>query len=178
MILFDKVNFSYDHDRQILKDISFIIEDNTSVGLIGANGAGKSTLIRSILGFNRFEGMIKIDGLDVTDKNLPEIRKKIGYVMQNSDNQMFMPTVYDDMAFGPRNYGIATEEIDKKANKILKELHIEYLKYSYNHKLSGGEKKMASIATILMLDPSILIMDEPTSYLDIRYKLEQPQKDT
>ena len=166
MIRFENVGFSYDGKRQILKDISFEIDDNASVGLIGANGAGKSTLIRSVLGFLDFSGKITVDGTEVTKKTLPEIRKKIGYVMQNSDNQMFMPRVVDDMSFGPRNYGMDMEKTGEKIDEILERLSISHLKEAYNHRLSGGEKKMASIATILTMEPSILIMDEPTSMLD------------
>lgn len=166
MIVFENVSFGYNKERKILKDISFSIPDDSSVGLIGANGAGKSTLIRTLLGFNSFEGRITVNGYEVIRKNLPEIRRIMGYVMQNSDNQMFMPTVYEDMAFAPRNYGISPETIEQRAHSILSSLDILHLKNAYNHKLSGGEKKMASIATILMMEPSVLVMDEPTSMLD------------
>ena len=126
MIRFENVGFSYDGKRQILKDISFEIDDNASVGLIGANGAGKSTLIRSVLGFLDFSGKITVDGTEVTKKTLPEIRKKIGYVMQNSDNQMFMPRVVDDMAFGPKNYGMDKEETERRIDEILERLSITF----------------------------------------------------
>ena len=166
MIEFKDVSSSYDATKPVLKDLSFRIPDGSSVGLIGANGAGKSTILKTVLGLQPYSGDIIVDGMRVEKENLSEIRKRIGYVMQDSDNQMFMPRVYDDMTFGPRNYGIKEDELEAKADEVLEKLNIEHLKYSYNHKLSGGEKKMASIAAILMLDPDILIMDEPTSMLD------------
>ncbi|MBQ1460375.1 MAG: energy-coupling factor ABC transporter ATP-binding protein, partial [Oscillospiraceae bacterium] len=99
-------------------------------------------------------------------KTLPEIRKKLGFVLQNSDNQMFMPTVYEDMAFGPMNYGLSRQETDTRVDEVLERLGLEELKHRHNHKLSGGEKRMAAIATVLAMEPETILMDEPTSALD------------
>ena len=166
MIEFQHVSFAYEKDRPVLKDVSFRIEKGEAVGLIGANGAGKSTVMKLLLGLAEGEGRILVDGTEVRRDTLPEIRRKLGFVLQNSDNQMFMPTVYEDMVFAPLNYGLSREEADARADAVLKRLHLEDLKNRYNHKISGGEKRMAAIATVLAMEPEAVLMDEPTSALD------------
>lgn len=169
MIQFDHVNFSYTGGQPVLQDLSFHIREGEQVGLIGANGAGKSTLMKAVLGLvYPQQGRILADGIPVEPANLAQIRKSIGYVLQDSDQQMFMPTVLDDMIFGPVNYGMQKAEAVKKAEEALASLHIEYLKDRYNHRISGGEKRMAAIATILTMDPKVMLMDEPSSSLDPR----------
>ena len=133
MIEFQNVSFSYG-DNPVVENLSFSIKKGETVGLIGANGAGKSTIMKLMLGLICGRGEIKVDGLPVCRENLPEIRKKIGFVLQDSDNQMFMPTVYEDMIFGPRNYGLSKEETDKRVDEILRQLGLESLKpVSYTH---------------------------------------------
>ena len=165
MIEFQNVSFSYG-DNPVVENLSFSIKKGETVGLIGANGAGKSTIMKLMLGLICGRGEIKVDGLPVCRENLPEIRKKIGFVLQDSDNQMFMPTVYEDMIFGPRNYGLSKEETDKRVDEILRQLGLESLKHRHNHKISGGEKRMAAIATILAMEPEMILMDEPSTALD------------
>jgi len=166
MIEIRNLTFAYEKDNPVLKDISFTAEDGECIGLIGANGAGKSTLMKVMLGLLDGSGSVIVDGTPVTQDTLAEIRKKLGFVLQNSDSQMFMPTVHDDMLFGLLNYGIRREEAEKKVSQVLDTLHISYLKDRYNHRISGGEKRMAAIATVLAMEPSVLLMDEPTSALD------------
>ena len=166
MIEFDKVSFEYESGAPVIKDLSFRIEDGESVGLIGANGAGKSTIMKLLLGLVQGEGKILVDDIEVNKDNLGKIRKKLGFVLQNSDNQMFMPTVYEDMMFGPLNYMVSREDADKKVNEVLDRLGLQHLKNKYNHKISGGEKRMAAIATVLAMEPEAVLMDEPTSALD------------
>lgn len=166
MIEFKNVSFSYEAGTPVLSDLSFTIADGESVGLIGANGAGKSTIMKAMLGLLPVQGEVIIDGIPVTKKTLPQIRQKLGFVLQNSDNQMFMPTVYEDMRFAPKNYGLDEAEIEARIDEVLERLHLTELKHRYNHKISGGEKRMAAIATILVMNPEALIMDEPTTALD------------
>lgn len=166
MIEFKNVSFSYEAGTPVLNDLSFTIAAGESVGLIGANGAGKSTIMKAILGLLPVQGEVLIDGIPVAKKTLPQIRQKLGFVLQNSDNQMFMPTVYEDMRFAPKNYGLDEAEIEARIDEVLERLHLSELKYRYNHKISGGEKRMAAIATILVMNPEALIMDEPTTALD------------
>ena len=176
MIQFEKVTYAYEKGKTVLSEVSFKIEEGETVGLIGANGAGKSTVMKLLLGLtgpgagktsgSLIEGRILVDGLEVIPRNLAEIRRKLGFVLQNSDNQMFMPTVIEDMLFGLLNYGMSRQEALQRADSVLKELGQEKLKGLYNHKISGGEKRMAAVATVLAMDPEVLLMDEPTSALD------------
>ena len=176
MIQFEKVTYAYEKGKTVLSEVSFKIEEGETVGLIGANGAGKSTVMKLLLGLtgpgagktsgSLTEGRILVDGLEVVPRNLAGIRRKLGFVLQNSDNQMFMPTVIEDMLFGLLNYGMSRQEALQRADSVLKELGQEKLKGLYNHKISGGEKRMAAVATVLAMDPEVLLMDEPTSALD------------
>ena len=166
MLEFRNVSFSYEPGTPVLDNLSFHIRRGETVGLIGANGAGKSTIMKLMLGLLPAQGEILVEGMPVTKQNLSVIRQKIGFVLQDSDNQMFMPTVYEDMIFGPRNYGLTREEADARVDRVLKELGLESLKYRHNHKISGGEKRMAAIATILAMEPEMIVMDEPSTALD------------
>ena len=166
MLEFRNVSFSYEPGTPVLDNLSFHIRKGDTVGLIGANGAGKSTIMKLMLGLLPAQGEILVDGMPVTKQNLSVIRQKIGFVLQDSDNQMLMPTVYEDMFFGPRNYGLTREEADARVDRVLKELGLESLKHRHNHKISGGEKRMAAIATILAMEPEMIVMDEPSTALD------------
>ena len=166
MLEFRNVSFSYEPGTPVIDNLSFHIRKGETVGLIGANGAGKSTIMKLMLGLLPAQGEILVEGMPVTKQNLSVIRQKIGFVLQDSDNQMFMPTVYEDMIFGPRNYGLTREEADARVDRVLKELGLESLKYRHNHKISGGEKRMAAIATILAMEPEMIVMDEPSTALD------------
>ena len=166
MIKFENVSFGYEKEIPVIKNLSFSINDGDTIGLIGANGAGKSTIMKLLLGLLQHKGHIIVDSLEVEKKNYPEIRKKLGYVLQDSDNQMFMPTVYEDMMFAPMNYGFTRDEAEKRVDETLKKLGLMELKHRHNHKISGGEKRMAAIATILAMDPEVILMDEPSTALD------------
>lgn len=166
MIEFQNVTFSYDGAHPVVENLSFTINKGEAVGLIGANGAGKSTIMKLLLGLLIGKGRITVDGLSLSKQNIPSIRQKIGYVLQDSDNQMFMPTVYEDMIFGPRNYGLSKEETERRVDEVLNRLNLQDLKHRYNHKISGGEKRMAAIATILAMEPETILMDEPSTALD------------
>lgn len=166
MIRFEHVSCAYETGRTVLDDLSFEIRDGDSVGLIGANGAGKSTLMKVLLGLLPYRGLITVDDLEVSKQNLKEIRRRLGFVLQNSDHQMFMPTVYEDVMFAPLNYGMRRDEAEKRTDAVLARLGLSELKHRHNHKISGGEKRMAAIATVLAMEPEVLLMDEPTSALD------------
>ena len=165
MIEFQNVSFAYG-ETPVVENLSFSMKKGETVGLIGANGAGKSTIMKLMLGLLSGSGEILVDGLEVNKGNLAQIRRKIGFVLQDSDNQMFMPTVYEDMIFGPRNYGLSKEEADRKVDAVLELLGLQALKHRHNHKISGGEKRMAAIATILAMEPEMILMDEPSTALD------------
>jgi len=164
---FKNVHFAYPDGNKAINDVSFCIRHGESVGIIGANGAGKSTLLMLMMGIIfAGHGEILVGDTHVTKKTLPMIRQRLGMVFQNSDDQLFMTTVYDDVAFGPRNYKMDEEDVAKKVNYALEVVGIQHLKDRAPFKLSGGEKRSVSIATVLSMQPDILIMDEPTSSLD------------
>lgn len=161
------LSFGYDSKRKVLKNINFQLKKGESVGLVGANGVGKSTLLRILVGLNTgFQGDVMVNNIPLEKKNLKTIRKNIGYVFQDADSQLFMSTVFDDVAFAPRNYGMSEAEVNEKTMEALKVVHIEQLKDKQIYKLSGGEKKLASIATILSTEPDVILMDEPSVALD------------
>ena len=169
MIELKNVSFSYISNIEVLSNINLNINKNESIGIIGANGVGKSTLLKLLVGLELgYTGEIIIDDVKVEKKKLSEIRQKIGYVFQDSDSQLFMPTIYEDVAFAPKNYGFSEEEVQNRTIEALKNVGIEDLKDRPIYHLSGGQKKLASIATVLSMKPDILIFDEPTIALDPR----------
>lgn len=163
----EDVSFEYEKDRPILKHITFTAHEEDSIGFIGANGVGKSTLLKLLVGLQlNFSGSIRVEEIPVEKRTLPIIRERIGYVFQDSDSQLFMPTVYEDIAFAPRNYGLPEEEVERRVELALQAVNIVHLREKPIYKMSDGEKKLVSIATILSMTPDILLMDEPSVALD------------
>lgn len=161
------LNFAYNQEQQILKEITFTAKEHDTIGIVGANGVGKSTLLKLLVGLHLdYEGVIRIEDIPVQKSMLPKIREKIGYVFQDSDSQLFMSTVYEDVAFAPYNYGYSKEEVERRVRRALEMVHIEHIREKQIYRLSGGEKKLVSIATILAMTPDIILMDEPSSALD------------
>ena len=163
----EHVNFSYEKNKEVLHDITFTAHEHESIGIIGANGMGKSTLLKLLVGLESgFEGNIHVGEIPVVPQMYSKVREKIGYVFQDSESQLFMNSVYEDIAFAPRNYGMPQEEVDICVERALSMVHIEHLRNQSIYKLSGGEKKLTAIATILAMTPDIILMDEPTIALD------------
>lgn len=161
------LRFSYPDGHTAVRDISFSIRHGESVGVIGANGAGKSTLLLLMMGILFPEnGEVLVGDVRVTKKTLPMIRQRMGLVFQDPDDQLFMPTVYDDVAFGPRNYLLDEKEVEGRVSAALEQVGIAHLRDRAPFKLSGGEKRAAAIACVLSMQPDILVMDEPTAALD------------
>ena len=163
----EHLSFAYEKNTPILKDITFHAHENDAIGIVGANGAGKSTLLKLLVGLDmRFEGSIRVEEIPLSNETLAKVREKIGYVFQDSDAQLFMTTVEEDVAFAPRNYGLPEDEVQRRVDKALEKVHIEHLRKKPIYKMSGGEKKLASIATILSMTPDVILMDEPSVALD------------
>jgi len=161
------LHFVYPDGHRAVNGLNFKIHHGESVGIIGANGAGKSTLLLLLMGvLLPSDGEIIVGDTLLTKKTLPMIRQRMGMVFQNPDDQLFMSTVYDDVAFAPRNYKIDEKEVEKKVINALDMVGIPHLKDRAPFKLSGGEKRAAAIATVLSMQPDILVMDEPTASLD------------
>ncbi|MDR1215948.1 MAG: energy-coupling factor ABC transporter ATP-binding protein [Treponema sp.] len=151
----------------MLKDISFHVLKGESVALIGANGAGKTSLLLALTGILPIcHGSIFIDGAELSKRNGQVAQRKTGLVFQNPDDQLFMPRVYDDVLFGLLNRGIAEEEAESRAREMLDRLGIGHLAERSPSRLSGGEKRLCALAAVLVMEPEILLFDEPTAFLD------------
>lgn len=159
---------AYPDGTKAVSALNFDLREKESVALIGANGAGKTSLLLALVGILPFSGTIEADGTALCKKTLADMRKRVGLVFQNPDDQLFMPTIFDDVAFGPRNAGLPEDECAKRAEDALRELGISHLRGRSPLKLSGGEKRAAAIAAILGMEPSYLLFDEPTAFLDPR----------
>lgn len=161
------VTYTYPDQTEALRGLSVRITHGESVAIVGANGSGKTTLLSHLIGvLFPTSGSINIGGYPVTKKTLPHVRRAVGMVFQNSDDQLFMPTVYDDVAFGPLNLGLPPEEVDARVIASLTTVGALHLKDRTPYRLSGGQKRSVAIATVLAMDPCILVMDEPTAGLD------------
>lgn len=159
--------YSYPDGHKAVNNMNFCIRHGESVGIVGANGAGKSTLLMLLMGVLFPDGgEVLVGDVHVTPRTLPMIRQRLGMVFQDPDDQLFMTTVYDDVAFGPRNYRLDEKEVDSRVTQALEMVGIAHLKDRAPFKLSGGEKRAAAIAAVLSMQPDVLIMDEPTSALD------------
>ena len=136
LLTIEHLNFSYEKDQQVLFDINLHAKDGEKIGLIGANGIGKSTLLKLLVGlYLDYDGRLEIAGHPVNKSNLNHVREHIGYVFQDSDSQLFMSTVEEDVAFGPRNYGLSKEEVESRVTEALQKVHIEHLRKKQNYKI-------------------------------------------
>lgn len=159
--------YAYPHSVKALESINFIAPRNARIAVIGSNGAGKSTLFKHFNGiFKPTTGSVLIRGEPITKENIREVRKFVGIVFQNADDQIFSPTVEQDVAFGPTNLGLDEETIHHRVHEALKIVGIEHLADRVPHHLSGGEKKRVAIAGVIAMEPEVLVLDEPTAGLD------------
>lgn len=166
MLKIENLSVKYPDGTLAVNDFSISIDSGEKIALVGANGAGKSTLMLAIEGVISSEGRISVDDLVLSKDNISDIRQKVGMLFQNPDDQLFMATIYDDIAFGPRNMGLDEESVRYRVEDRLKLLGIEHLRDKTALKMSGGEKRMAALATVLAMKPSVMLLDEPTAFLD------------
>ena len=163
------LRFSYPDRTPALQGVSFRIHHGESVAIVGANGAGKSTLLLHLNGYlTPTSGLVRIGDYPLTRETVHEVRRTVGMVFQDPDDQLFMSTVYQDVAFGPLNLGLPPAEVDQRVWQALETVEVAHLKDRPPHKLSGGQKRRVAIATVLSMAPDILVMDEPSSGLDPR----------
>jgi len=161
------LSFTYPSSSCGITNISFRITHGESVAVVGANGAGKSTLLQHLNGFLvPTGGTVRIGDYPISRQNLTAVRRSVGMVFQDPDDQLFMPTVFDDVAFGPLNMGMEPAEVVKRAEDALKRVGAGHLRDRPPYRLSGGEKRSVAIAAVLAMAPDILVMDEPSSNLD------------
>lgn len=165
----ENLSFSYPDGFQALRDITLSIGPGEKVALVGPNGAGKSTLMLHLNGLlQASSGDLRVGGLPVTDANLGQIRAWVGLVFQNPDDQLFNPRVFDDVAFGPLHMGLPEEAVRRRSLEALEAVGMAEYADKISHHLSIGQKKRVSIATVLSMDPKILVLDEPSAGLDPR----------
>lgn len=160
------LRFTYPDGTAALQGVDFQLAAGESVALFGANGSGKTTFLLHLAGLLRGEGDLRIAGFPLTEDTLPDIRRKVGYVFQDSDDQLFMPTVLEDVAFGPLHAGTEGATAMQRAYDILGTLGIGHLANRAPYHLSAGEKKRAALAGVLVMHPEVLVFDEPTTFLD------------
>ncbi len=175
MILVDQLDYTYPDGREALKSISFRVADGETVGLIGPNGAGKSTLLlhlNGLLGLPRRTGRIEIQGLSVEPAHLPEIRRRVGLLFQDPDDQLFSATVGEDIAFGPEQLGLTPGEVGDRVRAALAMVNLTGFESRPPHHLSLGEKKRVCLAGVWACQPEVLVFDEPTANFDPRGRRE------
>jgi len=163
----NNLSYSYPDGHEALKDIGFSIQKRESIAILGPNGAGKTTLILHLNGIlGNLSGKIEVDGLKYTTENIAKIRKTVGVVFQDPDDQLFMPTVIEDVMFGPKNFGYSNEDAEKNAVEALRMVGMDDFQDRAPHHLSFGQKRKVAIATVLASKPKLLVLDEPASNLD------------
>ncbi len=171
MIKIKNLTVKYPDGTEALRSLDINVNEGESIALMGANGAGKSSLLLAITGIAPYtEGEIYVDDILLSKKTVADVRQRVGIIFQDPDDQLFMPSVFDDVAFGPRNKGLNEKETVRVAESALEELKISHLSSRVPGKLSGGEKKLAALAGVLAMDPSNLLFDEPAAFLDPRAK--------
>jgi len=164
----DNLSYSYPDGHPALRQVSLHIQPGEKVALVGPNGAGKSTLILHLIGILTGKGDIRVAGLPVTKENLAKVRARVGMVFQNPDDQLFSLTVYEDVAFGPVYQGLPQAEVHARVEEALRVVNMRDYGQRVSHHLSMGEKKRIAIATVLSMQPEVLVLDEPTAGLDPR----------
>lgn len=164
----ENLSFHYPDGHLALKGVSLKIIQGEKVALVGPNGAGKSTLMLHLNGILGHDSPIQVAGLLLSKPNLPLIRAKVGLVFQNPDDQLFSPTVFEDVAFGPLHMGLPEAEVRARVARALEQVRMSHYAERLSHHLSVGEKKRIAIATVLAMDPEILVLDEPSAGLDPR----------
>jgi cobalt/nickel transport system ATP-binding protein len=162
------LSYAYHDGHPALRSLSLTVQQGEKVALVGPNGAGKSTLLLHLNGILRGEGIVRVMGQEVVEPHLGRIRAQVGLVFQNPDDQLFSPTVFDDVAFGPLYAGLSEDEVRRRVGWALAQVGMEGYAERISHHLSLGEKKRAAIASVLSMEPEILVLDEPTSGLDPR----------
>ncbi len=160
------LHFHYPDGTAALRGVSFSVDPGETVALFGANGSGKTTFLLHLVGLLKGRGQIRVCGQELSESNLSFARQKIGVLFQDSDDQLFMPTVEEDVAFGPLNMGLTPEEVRKRVEHCLDLVGMRYASVRAPYHLSAGEKRRVALAGVLAMEPEIIVLDEPATFLD------------
>ena len=160
------LTFRYPDGTRALRDVSFELRRSETVAILGPNGSGKTTFLNHLVGLLRGEGSVTVCGMPVEDSNLAAIRQRVGLIFQDSDDQIFMPTIEEDVAFGPLNMGLDPTVVKERVDKCLARVGLNGQRTKPPHQLSAGERRRAALAGILAMDPEIILLDEPATFLD------------
>lgn len=166
MLNIQDLSVTYPDGTEALRHVSLKLSPGETCGLIGGNGAGKTTLLMALVGLVQSQGSVRVGDTELTPKTLSKLRQQVGVVFQNPDDQLFLPTVYQNVAFGLQNMGLPEQQVRQRSDKTLELLGISALRDRQAQRLSGGEKRMAALATVLAMEPKLLLLDEPTAFLD------------
>lgn len=171
-VVLDRVRFAYDADRVVFRDLRFELPAGQRLGLVGPNGGGKTTLLHLIMGLLKPQhGSVSVLGRERrSETDFREVRREVGLLFQDSDDQLFCPTVYEDVAFGPLNLGLSRENTDRVVRGTLADLDLTGYEERITYRLSQGEKRLVALATVLAMKPRVLLLDEPTAGLDAAHE--------
>jgi cobalt/nickel transport system ATP-binding protein len=160
------LHYRYPDGTQALDGIDFQLEEGECVALFGANGSGKTTFVLHLNGLLEGDGSVEVCGMPISRETLPQVRASVGLVFQDADEQLFMPTVLEDVAFGPVNLGLSPDQAAARAREALEQVGMAQLMHKAPYHLSAGEKRRVALAGVLVMEPRILVLDEPTTFLD------------
>jgi len=164
------LSYQYPDGTQALNNLALGIQEGDKVGIIGPNGSGKSTFLTLLNGIRKGTGFLEIFGIELTKQTVHEIKKLVGIIFQNPDDQLFCPTIFEDVSFGPLNQGLDSSKVHSRVSQSLKDVGLEGFEKRSSFHLSFGERKLASIATVVAMQPRLIAMDEPTSNLDLAHR--------
>lgn len=160
------LSFRYPDGTWALREVDFTLASHETVAVFGANGSGKTTFLSHLVGLLRGQGSVDVCGMPVSKANLASIRQRVGMLFQDADDQIFMPTVEEDVAFGPLNMGLDTATVKQRVDRCLAQVGLNGERFKSPHRLSAGERRRAALAGILATDPEVLLLDEPATFLD------------
>jgi cobalt/nickel transport system ATP-binding protein len=168
----EDLSYSYSDGTRALEGVSFSLAEGESLALLGPNGAGKSTLLLHLNGLLRGQGKVRVRNKEISNESLSWVRSQVGMVFQDPDDQLFMPTLAEDVAFGPANMELSQKEVDERVQWALQSVGLSGLSAKVPHHLSFGQRKRAAFATVLSMKPPVMVLDEPTSNLDPRSRMD------
>ncbi len=160
------LRYSYANGVEALRGVDFVMREGETVAAFGANGSGKTTFLNHLVGLLQGRGVVTVCGMELTKENLPSVRRRVSMLFQDSDDQLFMPTVEEDVAFAPLSMGLESDEVRRRVDACLAAVDLSEYRQRAPHHLSAGQKRRAALAGVLAMDPEVILLDEPATFLD------------